>query len=132
MAENEDAPVPDDVDVHRLLHPDLDVAWDHDEGRWVVKSSAFQNTAGTNRMSVVCGDTLAELGRPPEDARRAMPDRYVAALTAGFVRREDQEVERTPTEEEPAHGDVVGDKARSRRRRFASAARWVVEPTAPD
>jgi hypothetical protein len=135
VAENDDAPVVDDVDVHRLLNPALDIDWDHDEGRWVVKSSAFQNPTKpepTNRMSVVLGDTLEAMDRPPEDARRAKPEWYVAALTAGFVRTEDQEVERSPTDEEPAHGDVVGDKkSRARRRRFADAARWVVEPPPP-
>lgn len=122
------------MDLHRLLNPELDIDWDHDEARWVVKSSAFQNPTRpdkTNRMSVVCGDTLDSMGRPPEDARRTKPGWYVAALTAGFVRAEDQEVQRSPTHEEPAHGDVVGDKGGGRRRRFARAARWVVEPPPP-
>ena len=128
------APVSDEVDLYRLVHPEHDVAWDDDANHWIVKSSAFQNPTKpvkSDAMSVVIGDTLASSGRPPEDARRTKPAWYVVALTAGFVRSEAQSVERHATAEEPAHGNVVGEKKPPRRRRFAQAARWVVEPPPP-
>jgi hypothetical protein len=123
-------PIGDSTDLFRLVPP-LDVDWDENDGTWIVKSSAFQNTSGTNQMSVVLGDRLAELGRPPEDARHSMPERFVVALTAGEVRGEEQEVERAATPIEPAHGNVVGDKGKTRRRRFAALARWIVDPPPP-
>jgi hypothetical protein len=126
----DDASVADSVDVYRLV-PDYHVAWDHDENRWIVKSSAFQNTSRTEGMSVVLGDTLEADGRPPEDARRSKPDWYVVALQAAEFRHEDQGIVREPTAEEPAHGNVLGDKGKTRRRRFVPLARWIVAPAAP-
>lgn len=134
MATDGGRAIADDVPLYRLVHPALDVAWDENDRRWIVKSSAFQNQTRpvkSGKMSVVLGDTLADLGRPPEDARRTKPDWYVVSVTAAFARSEDQVVERSPIHEEPAHGDVVGEKKPPRRRRFAHAAVWVVQPAPP-
>jgi hypothetical protein len=126
-----DPSIADPTDLYRLIHPTLDIAWDDDESRWRVKSSAFQNAHDSDSMSVVLGDTLAASGRQPEDARQSMPDRFVAALTAGEVRHEEQGVVRDATPDEPAHGNVVGEKKPKRRQRFARMARWIVEPPPP-
>jgi hypothetical protein len=128
---DDDLTVGGDVDLFRLVNPDLDIDWDHDNQRWLVKSRAFQNTTGTDRMSVVLGDVLEAEGRPPPDARRSKPEWYVVALTGRQVRTEDQGIVRNPIEEESAHGDVIGDKGRGRRRRFVRLARWIVEPPPP-
>jgi hypothetical protein len=126
----DDASVADTTDIYRLV-PEFDVDWDHDESRWIVKSSAFQNTSTTDRMSVVLGDTLATHRRPPEDARRSKPDRFVVALYASEFRAEEQGVIREPTPDEPSHGNVVGQKQKNRRRRLARLARWIVDPAPP-
>jgi hypothetical protein len=126
---DDDASIVDAVELFRLLNPEFDIDWDYDEHRWLVKSSAFQNTSDTDRMSVVLGDTLQKDGRTREDACRSMPDRFVVSLTAGGVRSEDQGVVRTPVADEPAHGDVVGNKKNAnRRRRLRDMCTWVVEP----
>jgi len=130
VSPNETGVAPD-VELYRLVHPEYHVDWDHDENRWRVKSSAFQNSTKpvkSDRMSVVLGDTLENEGRSPEDARRTKPTWYVVSLTTHFVTSEQQEVERDPIPEEPAHGNVVGAKNPRRRSRFARAARWIVEP----
>jgi hypothetical protein len=128
----DDLTVGGNTDLYRLLNPDHDVAWDYDDRRWIPKSSAFQNTSNTDRMSVILGNLLEEERRPPHDARRTKPDWYVVALTAGLVREEDQIIVADPKLEEPAHGNVIGEKNRSRRRLFASNARWIVAPALPD
>ncbi len=79
----------------------------------------------------------SRLAGPPPRTRGA--SRYVAArtiqptLTRGGpmngVRSEDQKVLRSEPPEEPAHGDIWGDKPAGRRRRLTSRARWVIEPT---
>ena len=120
--------VPDDVVLYRLLNPEHDITWDENDRQWIIKSSAFQNTSRTDRMSIVLGDTLEASGRPPEDARRSKPTWYVAAITTRLVRNEEQDVQRTPRPEEEAHGDVIGDKGKARRRRFVAAAWWIVSP----
>jgi PAS domain-containing protein len=124
----DDLTIDDTTLIYRLLNPDFDVAWDEDDGRWIVRSRAFQNSTGTDRMSVVLGDRMEEDDRPPEDACRTKPDWYVVSLVARQVRDEEQEIERDSLQEEPAHGNVVGSKPRNRRKRFAEVAEWVVMP----
>jgi hypothetical protein len=79
-------------------------------------------------MSIVLGDTLADEGRAPVDANRSKSDWYVVALTCVEVRAEEQGVVRDPLPGEGAHGNVVGEKKKARRRRFAAVARWIVAP----
>ena len=79
-------------------------------------------------MSVVLGDTLESEGRSPISALEKYPDHFLVAITAGDARAQGQDVERTPIEEEPAHGDVVGKKTRGRRRALCAAAEWIEGP----
>jgi hypothetical protein len=111
------------------------------DGRWEFQSGAFCNSTPLcdgerdDEMSVVLGDTLSALGRRPE----SLPvDTHwsgdaelwgVAVLNVGFLRKdEEQEIFRTPEDDEPAHGDVRGQKNPKRRKRLKKHARWVVEP----
>jgi hypothetical protein len=119
----DDASVADDCLLYRWLR-EQDVIWDANRNRQRPTSAAFQNTTDTDQMSIVLGDTLADLGRLPE----ALANPYLASLGAGYVRSIDQHVERDPLASEPAHGHVVGEKAESRRRRMAHTAVMVVAP----
>jgi hypothetical protein len=81
------------------------------------------------RMSVALGDTLAQLEREPESVRRPdQADYGVVAIKAGDVRAERQRIERSPRDDEPAHGDVYGEKPTGRRKKFVAVAEWVVYP----
>jgi hypothetical protein len=79
-------------------------------------------------MSVLFGDTMESEGRSPLSALDDYPDHFLVAITAKAARAQEQEVERTPIPEEPAHGDVVGKKTRGRRRALCAAAEWVKPP----
>ncbi|MBA3808982.1 MAG: hypothetical protein H0X28_11425 [Solirubrobacterales bacterium] len=132
-----DAPVDDADDVYRLVKVDDCNAVD---GRWEFQSNAFDNATPfhdgerNDEMSVVLGDTLSALDRAPENLPAESPfpgdpERWgVARLNAGFLRSQMQEILRTPTEDEPAHGDVRGSKNSGCRKRLKKHARWVVEP----
>ena len=125
--------------VYRLIP----VSWcDVIDGRWEFQSGAFDNATpegeheSPDDMSVVLGDTLAGLHRVPEelpaDTVWASDEWGVAALQAGFVRhQEDQELLRTPKDDELAHGDVRGKKGHNRRRRLKKHATWIVRPATP-
>jgi hypothetical protein len=89
-----------------------------------VSSAAFSSEG----LSVVLEDTLLEGGRQPSDVLSDHPDEYLVSITAELVREHDQAVVRTPTDEEPAHGEVVGKKTKGRRRAFAAESLWVVPP----
>lgn len=80
------------------------------------------------RMSVVLQDRLEELGRTPESILEGRPGHGLVGILAGDVRAEEQKIERTPLEEELAHGDVCGEKPSARRRILAGKAFWVIEP----
>jgi hypothetical protein len=83
-------------------------------------------------MSIALADLVAADGREPDDVllRAGTPDWFLVALTAGDARAESQGVVGAPTEQEPAHGNVVGHKTRGCKRALARAARWVIEPPA--
>lgn len=125
-----------DTPIYRLIPTDQCTAVD---GQWEFNSSAFDNSSEPgfeDEMSVVLGDTLADLEREPQDlparAYPAEPHRWgVAVVAASTLIDEEQELRRTPTEAEPAHGDAVGAKGAKRRKRIKRAAAWVARPRAP-
>lgn len=128
----DDAPVADDVALFRLVPTDQCNSVD---GEWEFQSAAFDNNDAED-MSVVVGDTLARLTRVPEDLPERIfqdPGRWgVAVLVTRYVRHEEaQEVLRTSTVEERAHGDVRGPKNSKRRKRLKKHAEWVIRPHAP-
>lgn len=128
----------DETDVYRMVPVgSCDVV----DGRWAFQSGAFDNSTPEHdgerddEMSVVLQDTLMALDRVPEDLPQETPcagDRElwgVAKLNVGFLRdKQEQEIIRSPTNDEPAHGDVRGGKAPARRKRLKKHAEWVVEP----
>lgn len=133
----DDAPVGQDVPLYRLVPTD---SCDAIEGKWVFQSAAFDNATPLTSdehpddMSVVLGDTLTALERVPQGLPQTRPDSErwgVAVLLAEHVYEQQQAVLRTPSDEEPAHGDVRGRKGQKLRRRLKKKARWVVPPGAP-
>ena len=122
--------VPDEVRLFRRV-PSQFLVTDKKTGGRRLSSNAFRNNSNpkTNRMSIVLEDSLQD---SPESIVEGTAFLLVA-LRAGFVRepRHAQQIERTPTTIEPAHGDVVGNKTNSIRNSFAAAAEWVVPPEGP-
>ena len=111
------------------------------DGKWEFQSGAFDNATpqhsdeSADDMSVVLSDTLEALGRDPE----ALPAETVwagehwgvACLEVRYLRHhEEQEIRRTPQQDEPAHGDVRGKKHSKRRKRMKAHASWIVRPAA--
>ncbi len=72
-------------------------------------------------------------GRTLESTLGPRTEDFLVSLKARVVREHEQGVVHTPTTDpynEPAHGDVVGEKKRpkSRRKHFVVAAKWEIEP----
>jgi hypothetical protein len=133
-----DAPVDDETLVYRLIPVGSCKAVD---GQWEFQSGAFNNATPLHDgepqddMSVVLGDELEALGRVPatlpvESPPGGDPQLWgVAKLQVGFLRhQEQQEILRTPKDDEQAHGDVRGAKNPARRKRLKKHAEWVVQP----
>jgi hypothetical protein len=136
-----DSPVGDQADVYRMIPVG---SCDAVDGRWVFQSGAFDNSTPLNdkerddEMSVVLQDTLAALNRVPHDLPEETPCAGapelwgVARLNVGFLRNDhEQEILRTPNDDELAHGDVRGSKTPKRRKRLKKHAEWVIEPAKP-
>lgn len=123
MPPTDDSSVAGDTKLHRGV-ASLHVVPDDNQDRLRPSSAAFNHY----EMSIVLDDTLAASGRSPADALAGLPHDFLASLRAGLVREHGQIVVRSETEEEPAHGDVIGRKAKAVQRAFARAAEWEVPP----
>jgi hypothetical protein len=130
--------VPDDGCVYRLIPVG---SCSVINGQWEFQSGAFDNASPLDDaespldMSVALGDTLKSRGRSPEHLPvetpcAGEPELWgVAVLQVGYLcNEEEQEILRTPQEDEPAHGDVRGVKNTKRRRRLKKHAEWVIRP----
>jgi hypothetical protein len=133
----DDAPVERRTALYRLVPTSQCEVRD---GQWAFRSSAFDNSSlpgFTDEMSVILGDTLAALDRDPLDLHERFypsdPANWgVARLEAGcVVDSGPQEVRRSPTVDERAHGDVVGAKGGGQRKRLKKCASWVFPPSRP-
>jgi hypothetical protein len=125
---SDDAPVAPETLLYRWVSPQF---IKRTEDGLKVSGGAFQNTTKpirTNEMSVFLQDTLEALDRTPESLVDATGGFGLVALSAQQVIDEEQTVQRTPKPDEPAHGDVVGEKKGSRRNRFAATCQWIVQP----
>jgi len=114
--------------------PNLNVVWDANLGCWRPSSASFENDKDGSPMSVQLSDTLDELRLPMETALKGHEKGFsLAAITAGVARKYDQGIVRDPTEDEPAHGLVIGEKTKHISRKLAKSFRWIVPPdlTAP-
>ena len=92
-----------------------------------ISPAAFQNTSGTDRMSVNW-ERLSGV----EATLEGYPDHGVASITAEVCWKLDQQIQRTPVEGNPSHCDVVGQKPKRVQRVFAKAARWLRLPDPRD
>ena len=94
-----------------------------------IRDGAFKNFPNPElkRMSVVLGDSLTTTDRQPSSLAIKVGG-GLARLRAGDVRAKKQRIERTPQSDEPAHGDVWGDKPGATRRALAKVAEWEIPP----
>jgi len=115
----EEVTIADETLLYRWVSRD-EIVKDDNIGRFRPSSNAFQKTTGTDRMSVVLGDTLEDAGRNPMELADEL--KTAASLTVGFVRSCEQVVVRRPIAEEPAHGDVVGSDSKALRTKLACEA----------
>ncbi len=88
-----------------------------------LSSAAFQNTTGTNDMSV----DLASLTTPEETAS-VKKDCGVVSFYASLARKYEQEVLHTPMVENYAHSSVRGKKTKSTRKKLAKGSEIILLP----
>jgi hypothetical protein len=124
-------PVAPDTFLYRRVHP---VHYKSlPDGTCRLRETAFKNPKDSNDMSVQLGDTLECLEIRPECILDGYDESWgLAEFRAQVAIEQEQDVERSPKQNDEAHGDVVGAKPTGRRRVFAEAARWTVVPRAQE
>lgn len=91
-------------------------------------SAVFQNSSDGSGMSVSLGREAQEAGISPARALADYPGFGLAQLTAGECRAHHQTMQRDPTDADPHHALVSGDKKRATSRALGRLAVWVVLP----
>jgi len=132
----DDESISNDMALWRLVGPNIVINGKlmnyivkDDKGKWRPSSLAFQNTKGTDRMSVYLVETVRATGRNAHSlVSEGKP--YVAALLAGTVRSKpiSQIIIKSPTPDEVAHADVCGTKPKTVKQAMAKASAWEIEP----
>jgi len=87
-------------------------------------TGAFQDSANTPMSATLAGEHDS-----PEAYLAAYPNHGLVAITAGRLRQLGQKIVRCPTEADPAHLYIDGDKPKGRfKRKLQKEAEWVVLP----
>ena len=118
MSESSQPFVPND----RFLRRIPPVFYDSKTGK--VMSAAFQNAPRTKRMSV----NWTKLSTI-KDTLNGYPGYRVASISAELCWSLEQDIEGTPSAENPAHCDVVGNKPQSVKRKFRDKAEYLRYPS---
>ena len=97
------------------------IIWDTNEHRYRPTTGLFRKR---ERVSIYLADQLAEASREPVSVLAVYPGHSLAVSIARKMREECQEVVRSPTADEPAHGDIVGKKSSACADRISLATGW--------
>jgi hypothetical protein len=109
--------------------PPLHLVPDQTAGGVRISSAAFiDDREDGDPMSVVLGRELLEAGREPQSALGIHTNFGIASIPARVARECNQVIFRDPTDDEPAHAKVAGDKPKSVQKKLARAASWVIAP----
>lgn len=129
-----DAPVVNDVRLFRRIteHHLVDAPQDPMGKR--ISSAAFQPSTDDHGISISIEDTMDALGITTADLMALAPAAVgLSYVTAGQIRtpKIGKEVERKPTGDDPAHGNIIGPDSTGRRRQLArlAQAQWAIEPS---
>ena len=116
----------DDFHLWRRIPQKQIVPLMDNKGIYRVSSGAFQNTSGTKSMSV----SIANLVKvTPEIYLSKFPEAVaIVSITAGQVRECNQGVIHTPQDDDNAHGEVIGEKPKSFKKKMARICEWVIKP----
>ncbi len=101
---------------------------DENRGGMRPSSAAFEDHPNGTPMSVVLGKEVLAANRGPESVLTGLDGYGLVEFTAGLARESGQSVIRAPTQQEPAHAEVVGKKTGSVRRKLARSSTWIIPP----
>lgn len=111
--------------------PDM-VKYDDNLKAYRLSSQCFSDRSTRDReVSVTLERPLLDGGGKYEDAIATMPDFGLARLDAGFVRHNlepAQKIRREPTDNDPHHALVVGQKNTRAKKDMAKAATLIIQP----
>jgi hypothetical protein len=128
----DDLAIPDEERLYRRLHFGQ-VSWNSDGSVKKVGKNAFQDSLDGSPCSIAIGGLLTSNGLEPNDLLAGHEAFGLAVFTAGDARECGFGVVSTPRNNEPAHGDLTGDKdPAGPRRKLAGKVIVLRPPTPPD
>lgn len=118
----DEAPVSEDMSLYRRVHP-KEIVWNENDRCLRPGSGVFKD----REMSIHLHDVLKDEEREPESVLDGKPHHSLVALTAGFVKGEEQAVDALQYPRTPRTARSVATRARpagraSRERRSSSCS----------
>ena len=128
MCSRDDPTVSDDDALLRRVPPQMILA-NSSQQDIEVSSAAFSNPSDGSGMSVIIRSELIAVGGRMEDVLTGYEGFGLVSLSAASVREQNQIVVRKPLPDNPAHGEVIGEKTRGVRRAMKRSAIWLIKPS---
>lgn len=113
--------------------PDM-IKFDKNMNAYRATSACFSDKDDGKELSITLEQPLLDSGATLQDAIAGDPRFGLARLTAGFVRHAiapAQKLLRAPTQDDPYHGLVIGEKSKKAKKALAKAATLVIQPKIP-
>ncbi|MCY3820356.1 MAG: hypothetical protein OXH52_13495 [Gammaproteobacteria bacterium] len=127
MSSEDDATVSDDDELLRRVPPNM-ISRKEGQGTLEVSSAAFTNPSDGSGMSVVIRSALIAGGGCIEEVLAGYEGFGLVSIQVASVREQNQMVVRKPLPENPAHGEVIGQKTRGVRRALKQSAKLIIQP----
>jgi len=124
----DDETISNQDEVWRRIRPDQLVRDDNRGGIIRPSTSAFNNSSDGSGMSDSLAGAARAAGLTPHYVIERYPGYSVAALAMAMLRENGQGVIRKPTDDDPHHVEVNGDKPKKIQRIFATSATWALPP----
>ena len=128
MCSRDDPTVSDDDALLRRVPPQMILA-NSSQQDIEVSSAAFSNPSDGSGMSVIIRSELIAVGGRMEDVLTGYEGFGLVSLSAASVREQNQIVVRKPLPDNPANGEVIGEKTRGVRRAMKRSAIWLIKPS---
>lgn len=111
--------------------PVSQIVWDSNQACWRPSSIAFCDHKDGSAMSIAIDDTLKKEGLEPDSLLIGHENFSLATFPAIVARNKAQGIIRNPLKNDPAHGEVFGNKTSSVRRALAKGSKWYKAPNIP-
>ena len=130
---NNDQSISDDDWLIRRIH-DKHVVPDKNLNCWRISSAAFNPSSSDSGVSVHIEKMIKQAGLSPKDYVKSKGATAAAKIKAEFIRSLNMDVESSPVNDDPYHGNIWGiteggnKKESDKKKMLARMAVWLLKP----